>query len=546
MLNRPLLEVKDLCIGFRTENGIEPVIHDINICIHRGETFALVGESGSGKSVTALSIMQLLPAAARVGHQSQIMLENNDLLQLTEIEMRNIRGKRIGMIFQEAMAALNPVLTIGNQINEVLKCHFPLPKDERRKSILSLLEDVGIKDPPMSSQSFPHQLSGGMKQRAMIAMALAAKPDLLIADEPTTASDVTIQAQILELLQDIQKKATMSVLFITHDLGVVAQIADRIAVMQKGKIVEQASSDEFFTNPKHLYSKQLLAAIPSWENREREVAAIKANEKPKLKVENLKVYFPIRKGIFKRTVGHIKAVEDVSFSLYAGRTLALVGESGSGKTTSGKGLLWLTPPTAGKIQYDEQILSNLGAKIMHQMRGKLQIIFQDPYASMNPRMTVAEIIEEGMVSQKIGKNAEEREAGIEELLEQVGLSKDHKFRYPHELSGGQRQRICIARALAVKPQIIVCDEPTSSLDVTVQMQILKLLGQLQKTKGLAYLLITHDFSVVAYLADEVAVMYQGKIVEHGPVEHILHSPQHPYTKKLLASVPTIEALSYPK
>jgi peptide/nickel transport system ATP-binding protein len=374
-------------------------------------------------------------------------------------------------------------------------------------------------------------------------MALAAKPDLLIADEPTTALDVTIQAQILELLQDIQKKTTMSVLFITHDLGVVAQIADRIAVMQKGKIVEQTSSNEFFTNPQHLYSKQLLAAIPSWENREREVAEIKADEKPKLKVENLKVYFPIRKGIFKRTVGHIKAVEDVSFSLYEGRTLALVGESGSGKTTSGKGLLWLTPPTAGKIQYDEQILSNLGAKIMHQMRGKLQIIFQDPYSSMNPRMTVAEIIEEGMVSQKIGKTAEEREACIEELLEQVGLSTDHKYRYPHEFSGGQRQRICIARALAVKPKIIICDEPTSSLDVTVQMQILKLLGQLQKTSRLAFLLITHDFSVVAYLADEVAVMYQGKIVEHGPVEHILHSPQHPYTKKLLASVPTIAALS---
>ena len=335
----------------------------------------------------------------------------------------------------------------------------------------------------------------------------------------------------------------MSVLFITHDLGVVAQIADRIAVMQKGKIVEQTSSNEFFTNPQHLYSKQLLAAIPSWENREREVAEIKADEKPKLKVENLKVYFPIRKGIFKRTVGHIKAVEDVSFSLYEGRTLALVGESGSGKTTSGKGLLWLTPPTAGKIQYDEQILSNLGAKIMHQMRGKLQIIFQDPYSSMNPRMTVAEIIEEGMVSQKIGKTAEEREACIEELLEQVGLLTDHKYRYPHEFSGGQRQRICIARALAVKPKIIICDEPTSSLDVTVQMQILKLLGQLQKTSELAYLLITHDFSVVAYLADEVAVMYEGKIVEHGPVEHILHSPQHPYTKKLLSSVPTIEAFS---
>ena len=543
MLNRPLLEVKDLYIGFQTENCIEPIIHDINFFIHRGETFALVGESGSGKSVTALSVMQLLPAAARVGNQSQIMLEDDDLLQLTEIEMRKIRGRRIGMIFQEAMAALNPVLTIGNQIGEVLKCHFPLTKGERHNRILSLLEDVGIKDPPMCSQSFPHQLSGGMKQRAMIAMALAAKPDLLIADEPTTALDVTIQAQILELLQDIQKKTTMSVLFITHDLGVVAQIADRIAVMQKGKIVEQTSSNEFFTNPQHLYSKQLLAAIPSWENREREVAEIKADEKPKLKVENLKVYFPIRKGIFKRTVGHIKAVEDVSFSLYEGRTLALVGESGSGKTTSGKGLLWLTPPTAGKIQYDEQILSNLGAKIMHQMRGKLQIIFQDPYSSMNPRMTVAEIIEEGMVSQKIGKTAEEREACIEELLEQVGLSTDHKYRYPHEFSGGQRQRICIARALAVKPKIIICDEPTSSLDVTVQMQILKLLGQLQKTSGLAFLLITHDFSVVAYLADEVAVMYEGKIVEHGPVEHILHSPQHPYTKKLLASVPTIAALS---
>ena len=543
MLNNPLLEINNLSIGFQSKSRIEPAIHDIGFGIHRGETFALVGESGSGKSVTALSTMQLLPAAARVGKHSQIILEHNDLLQLSEIEMRKIRGRRIAMIFQEAMAALNPVLTIGNQIDEVLKSHFSISKDERRTRILSILEDVGIKDPPMCSQSFPHQLSGGMKQRAMIAMALAATPDLLIADEPTTALDVTIQAQILDLLKEIQKKTTMSILFITHDLGVVAQIADRIAVMQNGKIVEQASSADFFTNPQHIYSQQLLTAIPGWENRERDVVEIRANEKPKLKVENLKVYFPIQKGILKRTVAHVKAVDDVSFSLYAGRTLALVGESGSGKTTSGKGLLWLTPPTAGKIEYDEQLLSNLNARIMHQMRGKLQIIFQDPYASMNPRMTVAEIIEEGMAAQKIGKTEDERTASIEELLEQVGLSAEHKYRYPHEFSGGQRQRICIARALAVEPKVIICDEPTSSLDVTVQMQILKLLGQLQKSKGLAYLLITHDFSVVAYMADEVAVMYQGKIVEHGPVEHILHSPQHPYTQKLLASVPTIEALS---
>ena len=543
MSNNPLLEIKNLYIGFQSKNQIEPAISDISFNIRQGETFALVGESGSGKSVTALSTMQLLPAAARVGSHSQILLEHTDLLQLTEIEMRNIRGRRIAMIFQEAMAALNPVLTIGDQIDEVLKHHFSISKDERRAKILSTLEDVGIKDPPMCSQSFPHQLSGGMKQRAMIAMALAATPDLLIADEPTTALDVTIQAQILDLLREIQKRTTMSILFITHDLGVVAQIANRIAVMQNGKIVEQASSADFFTNPQHSYSQQLLTAIPGWENRERDVIETKANETPKLKVENLKVYFPIQKGILKRTVAHVKAVDDVSFSLYAGRTLALVGESGSGKTTSGKGLLWLTPPTAGKIEYDEQLLSNLNTKIMHQMRGELQIIFQDPYASMNPRMTVAEIIEEGMAAQKIGKTEDERTASIEELLEQVGLSAEHKYRYPHEFSGGQRQRICIARALAVEPKVIICDEPTSSLDVTVQMQILKLLEQLQKSKGLAYLLITHDFSVVAYMADEVAVMYQGKIVEHGPVENILHSPEHPYTQKLLASVPTIEALS---
>jgi peptide/nickel transport system ATP-binding protein len=446
------------------------------------------------------------------------------------------------MIFQEAMAALNPVLTIGEQINEVLKCHFSLANSQRRDKILSLLEDVGIKDPPMCSQSYPHQLSGGMKQRAMIAMALAAEPGLLIADEPTTALDVTIQAQILELLRNIQKNTAMSLLFITHDLGVVAKIADRIAVMQKGKIVEQAKTDDFFAQPQHLYSRQLLNAIPSWRNREREIRHVAVHEQPELKVESLKVYFPIRKGVLKRTVGYIKAVDDVTFSLYEGQTLALVGESGSGKTTTGKGILRLTPPTSGKIQYEEQLLADLNAKVMHQMRGKLQIIFQDPYASMNPRMTVAEIIEEGMAAQNIGRSALERRARIDELLELVGLKADHKFRYPHEFSGGQRQRICIARALAVQPKIIICDEPTSSLDVTVQMQILKLLLQLQKKSGLAYLLITHDFSVVAYLADEVAVMYQGKIVEHGPVEHILHTPQHSYTQKLLASVPKIKDL----
>ncbi len=535
-----LVEVKQLGVGFQVEHGIEPVIHGIGFAIQQGETFALVGESGSGKSITALSIMQLLPPAARVKDRSQIFLDGVDLLQLSEIQMRAIRGRRIGMIFQEAMAALNPVLTIGEQINEVLTCHFQLSKLARRQKILDLLNDVGIKDPLHCSQSYPHQLSGGMKQRVVIAMALAAEPDLLIADEPTTALDVTIQAQILNLLQEIQQKTNMGLLFITHDLGVVSQIADRIAVMQQGRIVEQTAADDFFADPQHAYSRQLLAAIPSWENRDREVVEITATETPELKVENLKVYFPIRKGVLKRTVGYIKAVDDVSFSLYEGRTLALVGESGSGKTTSGKGILWLSPPTGGKIQYGQQVLSDFGAKIMHQMRGKLQIIFQDPYASMNPRMTVAEIIEEGMVAQKVGKTAHERQARMEELLELVGLSADHKYRYPHEFSGGQRQRICIARALAVEPKILICDEPTSSLDVTVQMKILKLLLQLQKKSGLAYLLITHDFSVVAYLADEVAVMYQGKIVEHGPVDRILHSPEHEYTQSLLASVPAIK------
>jgi len=539
-LHSILLEIKDLNVGFQVDRRIVPIVNDVHFDIHRGETFALVGESGSGKTITALSIMQLLPNAARINVNSQIFLDGTDLLKLSQVRMRNIRGRCIAMIFQEAMAALNPVLTISEQINEVLTCHFQLSRPQRHDRILELLEDVGIQDPLHCSQSYPHQLSGGMKQRAMIAMALAAEPDLLIADEPTTALDVTIQLQILDLLRDIQKKKNMSLLFISHDLGVVSQMADRIAVMQKGCIVEQASSDEFFTNPQHAYSRQLLAAIPTWTNRERGVTEIGAREKPELKVENLKVYFPIRKGVFKRTVGHIKAVNDVSFSLYEGRTLALVGESGSGKTTSGKGILRLTPPTAGKIEYEDQVLSDLGASLMHQMRGKLQIIFQDPYASMNPRMTVAEIIEEGMAAQKIGRSTEERRCRIEELLELVGLSADHIFRYPHEFSGGQRQRICIARALAVEPKIIICDEPTSSLDVTIQMQVLKLLIELQKKSGLAYLLITHDFSVVAYMADEVAVMYKGEIVEHGPVEHILHTPEHPYTQKLLASVPSIK------
>lgn len=533
----PLLSVKNLSISFQIKNQLVPALRKINFSLNRGEAVALVGESGGGKTMTGLAMLQLLPPAARVAKESQIFLEQTDLLQLSELQMQKIRGRRIGMIFQEAMTAFNPVFTIGQQIDEVIKRHFKKNKKERLLEICHLLEDVGLKNPRHILAAYPHQLSGGQRQRAMIAMALAGRPDLLIADEPTTAVDVTIQAQILKLLKQLQQKYHMSILFITHDLGVVAQIADRVLVLYQGQLVEEATSEQFFKSPQHPYSKQLFAALPEYQTASRKSDTPSQDERL-LKVENLKIYFPIRKGLFQRTIDYIKAVDNVSFTLPPKSTLALVGESGSGKTTTGRAIVRLLQPTEGKINFMQHDLSALRGNVLRKFRTNLQMVFQDPFSSLNPRMLVNDIVAEGLVAQEIG-NSKSRQEQVDYLLQEVGLPVESKWRYPHEFSGGQRQRICIARSLALHPKLIVCDEPTSSLDVFSQMQILQLLQELQQKLGLSYLLITHNFAVVAYMADEVAVMYQGKIVEHGTVNQVLKQPQHIYTKELLAAVPKI-------
>lgn len=552
-----LLEVQGLSTDIRLASKTLHAVKDVSFAVHQGETVALVGESGSGKSITALSIARLLPDAAGIT-QGKILLRGEDLLTNTEREMRTIRGNRVAMIFQEPMTSLNPVIKIGVQIQESLRLHLRLNKNDAKQRCIDLLEAVGLPEPVRNMQEYPHQLSGGMRQRVMIAIALASDPELLIADEPTTALDVTIQAQVLKLLKSLQVKRNMGMVFITHDLGVVQQIADRVVVMQAGVIVENALAKDFFVAPQHAYSQQLLNALPSINKRgvklsgahstgqslaaDQPVQVVTNNEPDQdsiLKVENLKVHFPIKAGIFKTTVGHVKAVNDVSFQLQPGRTLALVGESGCGKTTVGKSILQLITVTDGRIEFSGDNLAELDSARLLEKRRDLQIIFQDPYSSLNPRMLIGNIIEEGMIALGEKSSAQQRAEEIDRLLAQVGLPEDAKYRYPHEFSGGQRQRICIARALAVKPRVIVCDEPTSALDVSVQAQVLNLLKDLQNQLGVSYLFITHDMSVVGYLADEVAVMNSGVIVEQGSVEDVLNNPQHEYTQKLLSAVPHV-------
>lgn len=547
-MSSPLLKVVGLQTSFGQGDHAEVAVDDISFSINRGETFALLGESGSGKSITALSIMRLLPAAARI-NQGKILLDGEDLLAIPEFAMRDIRGRRIAMIFQEPQSSLNPVLTVGEQIGETLRRHKNMRGVEQRNRSVELLNAVGIPEPERRIQEYPHQFSGGMKQRIMIAIALAGEPDLLIADEPTTALDVTIQAQVLDLLRQLQKDTGMAIMFITHDLAVASEMADDVAVMRYGKIVEQNSRDAFYSHPTHAYSQELFAAIPSKAKRDSEAvtnqetnqtARESHNEHALLKVRNLKVHYPIKKGVLKKTVGYVKAVDGVSIDIHSGQTLAMVGESGSGKTTFGKGILQLLRASDGSVVFNGQELTQLKGKALRQQRSDIQIVFQDPYSSMNPRMMIADVIAEGMVAQGIGGSRQERLKRVDELLEKVGLESSHKNRYPHEFSGGQRQRICIARALAVEPKLIVCDEPTSALDVSVQAQILELLKDLQDNMGLGYLFITHNISVVEYLAHYVAVMYQGKIVEQGTVDEVLTNPQNPYTQQLLAAVPRIK------
>jgi len=598
-----LVEVRGLSV--RIGSGAEAVrpVESLDLTIHRGETYALLGESGCGKSMTALSIMRLLPPSARIT-AGEVRLDGVDLLDLSEKDMRAERGGRVGMIFQEPMTSLNPVMTVGRQIGEAVALHDAANRDRIDRRVEELLKAVGIPDPPRRAREYPHQLSGGMKQRVMIAIALAGRPKLLIADEPTTALDVTIQAQVLALLKDLQSQTGMAVLLITHDLGVVAEVADRVAVMYAGQIVENAPREAFFARARHPYSLKLFEALPSTDKRSQTLAVIPGsvpsldrefsgcrfaercqfvesgcreapapwrgtleegfrchleptaqpsidspiireeqnpkNAEPLLKVRSLEVHFPIRSGLFKRVVGQVKAVDGLELHIDRGRTLALVGESGCGKTTAGKSILQLISPTAGSVTFDGEELTRLRGKKLRQRRADFQIIFQDPASSMNPRMLVEDIVSEGLVVQRIGTGRNERRRLVTEMLEQVGLSEKALKRYPHEFSGGQRQRIAIARALVLKPKLVVCDEPTSALDVSVQAQILNLLGQLQREMGLAYLFITHNLSVVSYLADEVAVMYLGRIVERGTVEEVMESPHHPYTQALLSAVPRID------
>ena len=533
-MTEPLLRIENLDVSFGHGETTMHAVAGVDLALSRGETVVLLGESGSGKTLTALSVVRLLPPAARIG-SGRILFDGEDLLALPERLMPRVRGRRIGYVFQEPQVALNPVMSIGDQIGEVFTTHLGLRGRARTDRVVAALEAVGIPDPAQRMREYPHQFSGGMKQRVMLAIALAAEPDLLIADEPTTALDVTLQAQVLTLLQAEQKRRGMGMLFITHDLGVAAQVADRIVVMQAGSIVETTDRAAFTGSPAHPYTRRLFEAMPRLVPQPK--PALPAEAATLLEVQDMRISFPIRRGVFRRVVDEVRAVDGVSWTLRAGETLAVVGESGSGKTTMGRGVLQLLPLAGGEVRHRGVDLRTLDAEALRRRRRQLQVVFQDPYAAMNPRMLVADILAEGMVAQGLRTGPGERAARVAELLAQVGLEPAHAGRYPHEFSGGQRQRICIARALAVEPEVLVCDEPTSALDVSVQAQILDLLQALQQELGLAYLFITHNLGVVARIAHRVAVMQRGVIVEQGPVEDVLFAPRHPYTQALVAAVP---------
>ncbi|MDR0673656.1 MAG: ABC transporter ATP-binding protein [Zoogloeaceae bacterium] len=606
----PLIVIRGLSLGIGQADGaLLPVIDDLGFSIRAGETFALVGESGCGKSLTALALMRLLPPGIHITG-GEILLEGRELLRLPEAAMRKLRGGDMAMIFQEPASSLNPILTIECQIGEALALHLGLSGQARREYAKELLAQVGISDPARRLSEYPFQLSGGMKQRVMIAIALAARPRLLIADEPSTALDVTVQAQILDLLQNLQSEYGMALLLITHDLGVVARMADRIGIMYAGQLVERAGRDAFFSAPRHPYSRALFAALPesarhgqplnalpgqapaftalpsgcrfanrcaekkndsrclaeappledrgndTWvrchfqETEDPPAAAAPGMERaaasPPLSSEaifstrGLHVHFPVRKGVLQRTHGFVRAVDGVDLDLTPGRTLALVGESGCGKTTVGRALMRIIPATAGECFWHGKRMNPFDKAEAKRLRQSMQMVFQDPYASLNPRMNIGEILREGMLALDAVRSEREARERSAALLRQVGLKAEHARRHPHEFSGGQRQRIAIARALAVSPRVILCDEPTSALDVSVQAQILNLMQDLQAELGIAYLFITHNFAVVEYLAHEIAVMYLGRIVESGPAAAVLAAPAHPYTRALLSAVPRIE------
>ncbi len=630
-----LLEISHLKTYFHSDGGTVKAVDDLTVKIRLGQTLGLVGESGSGKSVTSLTIMRLLPDIGASIEAGSISFLGRDLVQLPRAEMRHVRGKDIAMIFQEPGTSLNPVYRVGDQVAEAILLHEKVTRAEARARTLKLFQEVGIPQPEMSLDKYPHEMSGGQKQRVMIAMALSCNPKLLIADEPTTALDVTIQAQILALIRKLRDERGMAILFITHDLGVIAEIADEVAVMYRGKLVEYDSVRNIFANPKHPYTKGLLACRPRLDTTRRRLPTVAdymqtttdsdgrmvitekmltperlaeiegrgrgrllhphvpsppssgerarvrgsngndaqplkaeepltltlspqgrgegtreatshvpANQPPLLRVENLKVYYPIKKGLLRQTVGHVKAVDGISFNVYQGQTLGLVGESGCGKTTTGRAILKLIPVTSGTVTFDGTDWTSLRGAELRRQRRRMQIVFQDPYSSLNPRMTVEAMLTEAMSVHHLGTSSQDRRDRAASLLEEVGLLAEHLQRYPHEFSGGQRQRLCIARSLAVEPDFLICDESVSALDVSVQAQVLNLLKDLQEKRGLTYIFISHDLSVVKFMSDMMAVMNAGVIVEFGPSDAIYANPQNDYTKKLIAAIPqpTMEAI----
>ncbi len=522
-----LLEIRDLKLDFKTDGGWSRVLEGVSLTVKPGETVALVGESGSGKTVTALAVLQLLEQAA-MRISGRIGFEGSNLLGMNEPSLRRVRGNRIAMIFQEPMSSLNPVYTIGDQLVEPLMIHRRMKRETARDFAVDLLKRTGIPNPGNRIDSFPHQLSGGQRQRAMIAMALACQPALLIADEPTTALDVTIQAQILELIVDIQREMGMAVLLITHDLNMVKKCAQRIYIMHRGRVVEEVLAAEIFRQPRDPYTIHLLDSVPKGE------APAATPGKPLLEVRNLRCHFPIKKGFFRRTVGLVKAVDNVSLSIREGSTFGLVGESGSGKTTLGMCLLRLEQ-SKGSIEYEGRELLALNSRRMRPLRREMQVVFQDPFASLSPRLNVAQIVGEGLAAHNIGGDRAGRRALVEKVLSEVGLPPEAADRYPHEFSGGQRQRIAIARAVVLNPRLLILDEPTSALDMTIQAQIIELLKKLQQRHKMTYIFISHDLRTIRALADEVAVMQNGRIVESGSGRELFSNPKHPYTRSLFAA-----------
>lgn len=559
-----LLKIENLSIDFITENQTTAAVKNISLQVNRGEILALVGESGSGKSVTSLSILQLLPQPPAHYSNGKIIFydqdsEPIDLLLAANKTMRSIRGSKIAMIFQEPMTSLNPVMSCGKQVMEVLLTHKHLSSSEAKRQTIEWFEKVKLPQPESVFNKYPHQLSGGQKQRVMIAMAMCCKPSLLICDEPTTALDVTVQKTILQLIKELQQEQNMGVIFITHDLGVVKEIADRVAIMYKGEIVEENKADIIFTNPAHAYTKALIACRPAFHEKGERLPVIsdflqkkettpfvnvplesnQKNETVLIEVKNLVVKFPLKTNVFGKTLQYFTAVDNVSFDIYKGETLGLVGESGCGKTTLGRAMLRLAKPSNGKIIYRDNDIANLSNEETKQLRKEVQLIFQDPYSSLNPRLTIGAAIAEPMKISGIEKDVQKRKKRVAELLDRVNLSSNMMNRYPHEFSGGQRQRIVIARALALQPGFIVCDESVSALDVSVQAQVLNLLNELKKDLSLTMLFISHDLSVVRYMSDRIMVMNKGKIVESGDAQDVYLHPKNTYTQQLIASIPTL-------